>query len=200
MPLPPASPSRQTTQGAAFAAAFDRLLRVEGGYVDDPADSGGRTRYGVTEVVARAYGYMGAMRELPLTIAEQIYRGEYWHLLACEDIAWRSVAVAEELFESGVNCGVARTGMWLQRALNALNDRASRWPDLVVDGRVGPVTLHHVFDLLARPGGESVLLKALNVLQGEHYIGLAERRAKDERFLWGWLTRRVQLPAAELAA
>jgi len=140
--------SRQHSQGAAFAAAFARLIAVEGGYVND----------------------------------------------GCEDIAWRSVAVAEELFEAGVNCGVTRVAMWLQRTLNALNDSASRWPDLMMDGRVGPVTLAALFQSLARSGGEQVILAALNSLQGEHYIALAERRPKDERFVWGWLAHRVQVP------
>ncbi|MCE2646464.1 MAG: hypothetical protein LW835_14895, partial [Burkholderiaceae bacterium] len=40
--------SRQHSQGAAFAAAFARLIAVEGGYVNDPADSGGRTNWGIT--------------------------------------------------------------------------------------------------------------------------------------------------------
>lgn len=197
--MPPTHPpaehrSRQDTQGAAFAAAFARLLAVEGGYVNDPADSGGRTNWGITEAVARAYGYNGEMSELPRALAERIYRSEYWLVLACEDVAWRSVAVADELFEAGVNCGVTRAGMWLQRALNALNDSASRWPDLVMDGRVGPVTLAALFAAPARSGGERVILAALNALQGAHYIALAERRPRDERFVWGWLAHRVQVP------
>ncbi len=186
--------SRQHSQGAAFAAAFARLIAVEGGYVNDSADSGGRTNWGITAAVACAYGYSGAMSELPRSLAERIYRSEYWLVLGCEDIAWRSVAVAEELFEAGVNCGVTRVAMWLQRTLNALNDSASRWPDLMMDGRVGPVTLAALFQSLARSGGEQVILAALNSLQGEHYIALAERRPKDERFVWGWLAHRVQVP------
>jgi hypothetical protein len=63
-----------------------------------------------------------------------------------------------------------------------------------MDGRVGPVTLAALFQSLARSGGEQVILAALNSLQGEHYIALAERRPKDERFVWGWLAHRVQVP------
>ncbi len=64
--------SRQHSQGAAFAAAFARLIAVEGGYVNDSADSGGRTNWGITEAVARAYGYNGEMSELPRSLAAGI--------------------------------------------------------------------------------------------------------------------------------
>ena len=44
---------------------IDALIDREGGYVHNPADRGGATRYGVTEAVARAHGYAGAMRDFP---------------------------------------------------------------------------------------------------------------------------------------
>jgi hypothetical protein len=43
------------------------------------------------------------------------------------------------------------------------------------------------------PGGEVVLLKALNVLQGERYIEIAEKRPAAEDFVYGWLANRVAL-------
>ena len=52
-----------------FDQAFDALLEHEGGYSDHAADPGGKTRYGITEVVARSHGYRGDMRELPLDAA-----------------------------------------------------------------------------------------------------------------------------------
>jgi hypothetical protein len=39
--------------------------------------------------------------------------------------------------------------------------------------------------------GAKVLLRALNALQGAFYIGLAESRPKDERFVYGWFFNRV---------
>ena len=46
-------------------ALIDELIEREGGYVNHPADKGGPTRFGITEAVARAHGYRGAMAELP---------------------------------------------------------------------------------------------------------------------------------------
>lgn len=63
---------------AAFVSAWDRLLENEGGYSDYPADTGGRTMWGITEAVARAHGYTGDMRDLPQSLAMQIARDSYW--------------------------------------------------------------------------------------------------------------------------
>lgn len=174
--------------------AFERTVGHEGDFSDDPLDSGGATRYGVTEQTARANGYAGPMREMPFSFAKTVYRIQYWDLLRLDAVAAASEAVAIELFDSAVNCGAATAGKWLQRSLNALNDGASRWPDVEVDGLIGPVTLMALRgQALGRPHGDSVLLKALNSLQGAHYIGLAEERPKDERFVSGWIDKRVSL-------
>jgi lysozyme family protein len=174
-----------------WVRAFAHTVGVEGDYSDDPKDSGGKTRYGITERVARAHGYTGPMDELPIDLAGQIYRSDYWDLIRLDDVAELSPDVACELFDSAVNVGQAMAVMWLQRSLNALNDGASRWPDVPVDRLMTPVTLHALAGQLHRPKGEQVLLKALNALQGAHYIALAEARPKDERFVAGWFAQRV---------
>lgn len=53
---------------------LDELIKREGGYVNNPADRGGATKYGITEAVARANGFKGSMRDLPLDVAKAIYR------------------------------------------------------------------------------------------------------------------------------
>ena len=54
-----------------FERAFEKLLGHEGGFVDHPKDPGGATRYGITQRVARANGYVGDMRNFPLSEAMQ---------------------------------------------------------------------------------------------------------------------------------
>ena len=70
-------------------------------------------------------------------------------------------------------------------------------PDLKADGDIGPATRSALTAFLRARGGEGevVLLKALNVLQGERYISLAEGRAANESFLYGWLRTRVEIVA-----
>lgn len=179
----------------AFAAAFDELLGIEGDYSDDPADSGGATRWGITEAVARAHGYTGPMSRLPLAIAKEIYRARYWDAQQLDAIAMLSRPIAEEIFDTGVNCGIDRAGEFLQAALNVLNRRGRDFPDLIVDGRIGNKTVEALGTFLAlrKQAGETVLLRALNCQQGAFYIDLAERREKDERFVFGWFLQRVRL-------
>lgn len=179
----------------AFDAAIADLLGVEGDYADDPDDSGGKTRYGITEAVARSHGYQGAMRELPVVTAKAIYRADYWDAQSLDTVAMLSRRIAWELFDTGVNMGTGQAGEFMQMSLNAFNRQAADYPDLEVDGEIGPATLDAMdaFLRLRRQDGETVLLRALNALQGAAYIDLAERRAKDERFVFGWFLQRVMI-------
>ena len=178
-------------------ALVETLIEREGGYVDHPADKGGPTCFGITEAVARAQGYAGPMRQLPRDEAAAIYECLYWSRPGFDQVATRSPRVAAELFDTGVNMGPAVAVTFLQRALTALNRNGQDYPDLVPDGRIGSVTLAALDAFLAvrgRPGGETVLLRALEALQGERYLRLAERRPANEAFLYGWLANRIGDP------
>jgi lysozyme family protein len=173
---------------------IDALMDREGGYVSNPADQGGPTCFGITEAVARANGYRGAMRELPRDEAAAIYLRLYWLRPRFDEVAKRSARVAAELFDTGVNMGPAVAATFLQRALTALNRNAKDYADLVPDGRIGRQTLAALERFLAIRGassGETVLLRALEALQGERYLRLAERRPANEAFLYGWLANRI---------
>jgi lysozyme family protein len=172
---------------------IDGLLEREGGYVSHPADRGGPTCFGITEAVARAHGYRGAMRSLPREEAAAIYKRLYWHRPRFDAVAERTLRLAAELFDTGANMGPAVAATFLQRALTALNRNGQDYPDLVPDGRVGPATLAALDAFLAVRGrsGETVLLRAIEALQGERYLRLAERRPANEAFLYGWLANRI---------
>ena len=175
-------------------ALVDALLEREGGYVNHPADKGGATCFGITEGVARAHGYRGAMRQLPRSEAAAIYKRLYWLRPRFDQIAIRSSRVAAELFDTGVNMGPSVAATFLQRALTALNRNAKDYLDLVPDGRIGSATLGALDAFLrirGKVGGEQVLLRALDALQGERYLRLAERRPANEAFLYGWLANRI---------
>jgi lysozyme family protein len=173
---------------------IDALIEREGGFVANPADEGGPTCFGITEAVARANGYCASMRELPREQAAAIYRRLYWLRPHLDEVAKRSGRIAAELFDTGVNMGPAVAITFLQRTLPALNRNATDYPDLVPDGRVGPrtlVALDTFLTLRGKPNGETVLLRALEALQGERYLRLAERRPANEAFLYGWLANRI---------
>jgi len=173
---------------------IDDLLEREGGYVNHPADRGGPTRFGITEAVARAHGYAGAMASLPREEAAAIYRRLYWLRPKFDAVADRSPRLAAELFDTGVNMGPAVATTFLQRSLTALNRNGRDYADLTPDGRIGPRTLAALDAFLkarGKAGGETVLLRALEALQGERYLRLAERRPANEAFLYGWLANRI---------
>ena len=172
---------------------IEALIEREGGYSNHPSDRGGPTNYGITEAVARAHGYRGAMRSMPREEAVAIYRRLYWLRPGFDRVAERSEAVAAELFDTGVNMGTGAAAGFLQRALNALNRAARDYPDIAVDRDIGPRTLSALDGFLKARGksGETVLLRAMEALQGERYIALAERRPSQEAFLYGWLANRV---------
>lgn len=134
------------------------------------------------------------MKQLPREEAVAIYRRIYWLKPKFDEIAKRSPQIAAELFDTGVNMGPAVAATFLQRALTALNRNGKDFADLVPDGRVGARTLTALdgfFAARGKDGGETVLLRALEAMQGERYVSLAERRPANEAFLYGWLANRI---------
>lgn len=168
---------------------IDATIKAEGGYVNDPADSGGATNHGITEKTARANGYQGDMRNLPLSTAKQIYRSEYLVKPGFADFASVSSELAAELFDTGVNMGPVWATKFLQRATNALSGSG-----LAVDGKMGPATRSAVNAYLgSRSNAASILVKALNCLQGARYIELVEANPTQRKFINGWIANRVDI-------
>lgn len=179
----------------AFLRAWAKTGREEGGYVNNPYDSGGPTNWGITESVARAHGFRGDMRDLTRDRARQIAKEQYWDIMRLDDVAALSVPIAEEMFDTGFNAGQDTVVKFLQRFLNVANRRQRDYQDVRVDGLMGRMTLASLQAYLRIRGrpGETVALRALNCLQGAYYIDLAERREKDEEFIFGWILNRVRI-------
>lgn len=176
-----------------IADKIDRLIAKEGGYTNHPNDRGGPTIWGITEQVARAFGYRGDMREMARSVAVDIYTKRYWTQPRLDEIAVLSDAIAEELLDTGVNMGSATAGKFLQRALNVLNRGGTAYPDLTVDGGIGKVTAEALRVFLESRGaaGETVLLRMLNAQQSVRYMEIAESNPTQEVFVFGWQQARV---------
>lgn len=173
--------------------AIEVTVGKEGGYVNNPKDSGGETMWGVTARVARKHGYEGPMKDLPRTLAVMIYKQEYFIDPGFADVFAISQSIGSELFDSGVLMGPGIPARWFQRCLNILNKEQSLYKDIKVDGDIGAQTLIAFSAFLKHRGnqGELVLLRALNCFQGVRALELAEKREKDETFVFGWLLHRV---------
>lgn len=174
--------------------AIKNIIKIEGGYVDDPSDSGGETKYGITKKVAMDFGIKKPMKDLTKKDATEIYEELYWHSIKADDILSMSESIAEKLFDIGVNMGVGRAAEFMQRSLNVLNNQEEYYNDIAVDKSIGNVTLSRLRSFLKKRGeadGELVFVNMLNCLQGSFYVELAERREKDEKFIFGWMRNRV---------
>lgn len=90
-----------------FDRAFAFVVGEEGGYVNDPRDPGGETKYGISK---RAYPTMD-IQNLTVEAAKVIYRRDYWDRLQLDN---RPYGPALCIFDCGVNQGVTLA----QRLLN----------------------------------------------------------------------------------
>lgn len=111
-----------------FEQALKLVLAHEGGYSNHPDDRGGETNYGIALATARANGYLGTMRDIPLHIVEGIYRKIYWDKVQADRLP---AVLRYPIFDAAVNSGVSRSVIWLQEQM----------PELIRDGVVGAITL-----------------------------------------------------------
>lgn len=176
-----------------FEVALNEVLNVEGRWSDHRDDSGGKTKFGIIEPLAREYGYEGEMKDMPQEKAKEIYYKHFWEWMSLDQVYDVAPRAAKELFEAGVNIGRRQVWRWLQRSLNVLNRQETDYEDVSVDGIPGPETRNALRSFIRFRGenGDKVLSRAIDSMQGHHYITLAESRPKDESFVMGWLLQRV---------
>lgn len=179
---------------AAVAAIVASVFAVEGGYVDNPKDPGGKTNHGVTEVVARQHGYEGHMRDLTRADAGDIYTTDYIIKPGYLPLVELSPALSEEIIDSGVNAGTGRSSRWFQTSLNMLNRNGQDCPNITVDGRVGPGTIR-AYECLRRVRGNKkacqMVIKLMDAQQGQHYMSLRNNDQKFATFMVGWTDTRL---------
>ena len=102
-----------------ISRALTLLLEHEGGYSDHPRDKGGKTRYGITEKVARDHGYEGDMKDFPWSTAEFIYRVDYWDKIRADQLP---AGLRFHVFDCAVNSGSARAIRILQKCAGVESD------------------------------------------------------------------------------
>ncbi|WP_066806439.1 glycosyl hydrolase 108 family protein [Sphingomonas asaccharolytica] len=182
---------------AAVAVILAGVYAVEGGYVNDARDPGGATNYGVTEQVARDYGYRGDMRRFPqhcdgpaAICADAVYVRSYIAAPGYMPLVEIEPAVAGELIDTAVNMGPRRPNRWYRLAMNALG--GARLPDSAAS--LGPVDVAAYRMLRAKLGvipACTATLDALDVRQAAEYRRLAADNPKLRAFLKGWIRNRI---------
>lgn len=106
-----------------FDQAFDRLIGNEGGYVNNPADPGGETNWGIAK---RSYPDLD-IANLTRDDAKAIYLRDFWQRGQMDQLP---PAIAFQLFDIAVNSSIETAARMLQRAAGAADD-----------GHIGPQTL-----------------------------------------------------------
>ena len=140
-----------------FDQAIEGLLEREGGYVRDPHDRGGVTKYGISlkflkdnNIDLTGDGIVDDrdIEALTLEQAKEIYRVHFWNWLKCEELP---SALAIMIFDFGVNAGRYRAARFLQVAVHRLQEAAGHPPEyrIKVDGVIGPKTLHGTWMMIS---------------------------------------------------
>ena len=198
-----------------YAAAVKDLLVAEGGLVDDPADRGGTTKYGISLRFLAAKGAFdddgdgkaefdldfdgdidGAdVRKLTRGDAVYLYHRCFWVPVDAEGFPR---PLGEMMFDQAVNGGLAASRKLLQRSVNTCIMKAvsgGRPPALLkVDGAIGTATREAVLWVIRNPAmGMPALVVTYRDAVRERYRSIVARFPGQQRFLRGWLARAERL-------
>lgn len=190
------------------------ILRIEGGYADDPADRGGPTYAGLTVPALVGLDIDGdgkadfdfdhdgdvdaddirALRGRPDRehIVAGWYRTQIWERFHADTLPW---ATALYLADMAVHSGPGPATLALQRALNAVAGGRGR---LTEDGKWGPATAQAAM-VTSSPLDVERLREWYHVERQQLFHRLCIQRPANERFFRGW-TRRLFLLGKEAAA
>lgn len=155
-----------------FAEIMHVVLKHEGGYVNDPDDPGGETKYGIAK---RSHPDVD-IKNLTVEDALSIYRRSYWEPSKADKLP---AEIRLPYFDGVVNMGQSRMVKVLQKACNHKNRKGTQ---LVVDGRIGRKTIKASENL------ESERLKSFRLL---YYANLVTKKPWLEKFYYGWYRRVV---------
>ena len=154
-----------------FNEIIEKVLEHEGGYVNDPKDLGGETKYGITK---RFYPDVD-IKKLTIEQATDIYKSDYWDKNKVESLPQNLWHI---YFDMCVNMGKRTAVKVLQRAAN------NKGKNIDVDGGLGPATIG------ALKGVELDRVRAFRV---KYYVDLITARPEQEKFFLGWFRRALEV-------
>ncbi|MGD9916614.1 MAG: holin-associated N-acetylmuramidase [Paenirhodobacter sp.] len=169
------------------------IVAREGGYVNDPDDPGGATKFGVTLATMRQLGLdldhdgkvgVADVKALSREQAEQIF---VQHYFAAPRIDALPEAVQASVFDMQVNAG-ANAVKILQELLNRMGQKVS------VDGKIGPQTIAAAH--AAAAADPQLFSDAYGIARRNYYYELADRRPASRKYATtvkgtkgGWILR-----------
>jgi lysozyme family protein len=168
----------------------EALQRPDGSWffwIDDPADPGGETAWGISMLIIKREGMTaeslglkdlspGSLKNLKLEKAEELYKLFFWDRYKYEKIIDQNNAT--KVFDASVNCGPLRGAAMLQRAANHCGHK------LDDDGILGPISLKAINEC-----DQKKLIIEMAQEMRDYYMDLVVRKPLLKKFLKGWLMR-----------
>ncbi len=155
-------------------AIIGDILLKEGGYVDHPADRGGATKWGITQLTLSKWRHRDVtkdeVRALDEEEAKDIYRARYIIDPGFGALPENLMAL---VVDCAVNHGVTRAGLWLQKALGVKED-----------GVVGPKTQE-----AAAAADEGRVYRSVLASRARAYGRIVTDNPKQAVFAAGWANR-----------
>lgn len=198
-----------------YLAAFAELIGVEGGFVNDPVDRGGATKYGISLRFLKSEGAFDEdgdgiaefdldmdgdidgidIRNLTIADAKALYRKFFWDMVEAERLPR---PLGEMVFDQAVNGGRLAAKKLLQRAINRCLIRASNIPGrpalLVSDGNLGPATQTTLRWVQSRVTlGTAALIPAYREVAEQRYLDIIFRNPSQKKYQNGWVRRAREL-------
>jgi len=177
----------QTRTAQRFLYCLKHVLRMEGGYSNDPHDPGGPTNKGITLSTFAAHlgrdvtdatrsDLIARLKDIPSDVVSDIYDTRYWQPSRASEMPG---GVDLMHFDAAVNHGVTGAARLLQQATG-----------VNVDGEIGPITMAGV-----RRAKPQDLIRAYADERTRRYRALPH----FWRFGRGWLNRVKATRAASLS-
>lgn len=123
-----------------FLQAFALVIGEEGGYVDDPNDPGGETKFGISK---RAYPNLD-IAQLTLEEAQALYQRDYWDKLNLDALSWEMSLI---LFDAAVNQGHGFEHTLIGNSVEVMTARAVRYAENPNFARFGKGWMHRLFNI-----------------------------------------------------
>lgn len=168
----------------AIEDMIEDVIQKEGGYVDDPLDRGGATKYGITQKTLSAYLCKQAsksdVQNLCLDTAKDIYEKRYFF---GPGIYKLPPTIQSFVFDCAVNHGPTRAIKFVQHVCV----EAECLPTITIDGLCGPNTQRAAQWALKAMG--NLFLDALMEERRNFYLSIVAKHPEQQRFLNGWLNR-----------
>lgn len=168
-----------------FDIAFNFIIAKEGGYIDDPYDKGGATKYGISSRFIKANDLkIKNVQELTLLQAKEIYSIFFWHPLKIDKINDSTVQLF--LFDTAVNCGKEKAVFLLQDSINSISH-------IAVDGKIGNETIGTCNSITSQPKSCKLLKQLLLASRISYYMHIINSNESQRRFLKGWVNRTLEV-------